>query len=144
MENNLQITTSGLHCEQIVKYDNWCIDSSLCDKSTKTGTNDCLLSTHCQSKMSATKFSFLTFPHQTAVISCASSRSPCFFSILIQLYNLQHSLLFAKSMLILISLFKLNGIFYVPSRFFLFSFSFEKFMAELNVLILQFSDFLCL
>ena len=28
--------------------------------------------------MSAMKFSFLTFPHQTAVISCASSRSPCF------------------------------------------------------------------
>ena len=30
-------------------------------------------------KMAATKFSFLTFPHQTAVISRASSRSPCFF-----------------------------------------------------------------
>ena len=29
--------------------------------------------------MAATKFSFLTFPHQTAVISRASSRSPCCF-----------------------------------------------------------------
>ena len=29
-------------------------------------------------KMAATKFSFLTFQHQTAVISGASSRSPCF------------------------------------------------------------------
>ena len=28
-------------------------------------------------KMAATKFSFLTFPHQKAVISRASSRSPC-------------------------------------------------------------------
>ena len=37
-----------------------------------------LSSTHCQSKKAATKFSFLTFPHQTAVISRAKSRSPCF------------------------------------------------------------------
>ena len=35
-----------------------------------------------KSKMAATKFSFLSFQHQTAVISRASSRSPCllFFS----------------------------------------------------------------
>ena len=36
----LQITTSGLHYEKKGKYDNWCIDSSLSDKSTKSGTND--------------------------------------------------------------------------------------------------------
>ena len=33
--------------KKMVKYDNWCIDSSLCDKSTKIGTNDCY---HIQSK----------------------------------------------------------------------------------------------
>ena len=32
-----------------------------------------------KSKMAATKLSFLIFPHKTAVISCASSRSPFFF-----------------------------------------------------------------
>ena len=26
--------------KKMVKYDNWCIDRSLCDKSTKIGTND--------------------------------------------------------------------------------------------------------
>ena len=32
LRKNLQITTSGLHYEKIVKYDNWCIDRSLSDK----------------------------------------------------------------------------------------------------------------
>ena len=51
-----------------ISPDNWGIDRSLCDKSTKIGTNDryhvqstVLKSTHYQSKMTATKFSFLTF-----------------------------------------------------------------------------------
>ena len=36
--SNVQIIVSGLHCLKIVKYDNLCIDSSLCDKSIKIGT----------------------------------------------------------------------------------------------------------
>ena len=36
---NLQITTFGLHYAKMVKYDNWCTDRLLCDKSTKLGTN---------------------------------------------------------------------------------------------------------
>ena len=39
-------------------------------------------------KMLATKFSVLTFPRQTAVISRASSRSPCFLSILLFLFHI--------------------------------------------------------
>ena len=66
-----------MHYEKIVKYDNWCIDRSLRDKSTKIGTHDCyhikstgLSSTHCQSKMAAKdprwppqNLVFLTFQH---------------------------------------------------------------------------------
>ena len=67
------------------------VDRSFCDESTKIGTNDRyhnkstgLKSTQCQSKMAAKnprwppRSSVLTFPHQTALISRASSRSPCF------------------------------------------------------------------
>ena len=32
--------TSGMHYKKIVKYDNSCIDRTLCDKTTKIGTND--------------------------------------------------------------------------------------------------------
>ena len=38
-------------------------------------------------KMAATKFSFLTFPHQTAVISRASSRSSCFIYLLLLVFS---------------------------------------------------------
>ena len=92
----MQITTSGLHYEKMVKYDNWCIDRSLCDKSTKIGTNDCyhieyrlikyplsIQDDRQRSKMAATKSSVLTFQHQTSVISRASSRSPCSYLLLL-------------------------------------------------------------
>ena len=77
----------------MVKYDNWCNDCSLCDKRSKPGTNDCLLP-YIENRLIKYPLSiqdgsqdqrwpprnlaFLTFQHQTAVISRASSRSPCF------------------------------------------------------------------
>ena len=36
----MQITTTVLHCEKIVKFDNWYTDSWHCGKSIKIGTND--------------------------------------------------------------------------------------------------------
>ena len=56
------------------KYDNWCIDRSVCDKNAKIGTTDryhieysvikyqlSIQDSVLKSKMAATTFSFLTF-----------------------------------------------------------------------------------
>ena len=51
-----------------------------------------------KSKMAATKFSFLTFQYQTAVISRASSRSPC----LVYFHLIENSRIYHKNLFILL------------------------------------------
>ena len=59
--DNIRVMDILLQLFSMVKDDNWCMDRSLCDKSTKISTNDFyhiiqstgLSSTHSQSKMAA-------------------------------------------------------------------------------------------
>ena len=81
---------SGKSAEYTRRVINFYITKKSCDKfflyvCTKFGQN-LLRNVRQKSKMAATRFSFfLSFQHQTAVISRASSRSPCFILCLFSL-----------------------------------------------------------